>query len=175
MGRWRTRNCWFCGGAFDETRMGHLTREHLVPRSEGGQNRGSNVVSAHAACNLLAGRWPLFIKVRLRGWLRSQPDAGGSGPPRAASELVEGRGLPFRRLRLRAELSVRNLGPDAARLLQSLQGHRDLRRHGRKLARKRPSAYSRQQFKVALAELATWREGPPPVAVVLDEQQRRQR
>lgn len=44
--------CAYCGGVF---RAGELTRDHIVPRSQGGADRWMNVVSACRACNVRKG------------------------------------------------------------------------------------------------------------------------
>jgi hypothetical protein len=44
--------CAYCGGAF---RRDDLTRDHIVPRAQGGADRWMNVVSACQACNVRKG------------------------------------------------------------------------------------------------------------------------
>ena len=44
--------CQYCGG---HRSAEHLTFDHLIPRSRGGQTRWDNVVAACAPCNLLKG------------------------------------------------------------------------------------------------------------------------
>ncbi len=53
----RDRNiCCYCGGVFPES---ELTRDHIVPRSQGGRDTWENCVTACRRCNLdKAGRTP---------------------------------------------------------------------------------------------------------------------
>ncbi len=55
--------CAYCGGHFDDR---HLTREHIVPVSQGGQDDWLNVVCACRACNSRkADRTPEQARMRL--------------------------------------------------------------------------------------------------------------
>ncbi len=44
--------CMYCGKSFDRS---HLSRDHVIPRAQGGRDRWSNVATACRKCNLRKG------------------------------------------------------------------------------------------------------------------------
>ena len=67
--------CWYCGEQTGRRQAGprRRTREHLVPKADGGTNHWRNIRFACSRCNGLADDWSLDKKVRLRSLLRSEP------------------------------------------------------------------------------------------------------
>lgn len=61
--------CFFCGVA-EFTGADAMTLEHLVPKAHHGPNHMSNLVIAHASCNVKAGNLSAAEKVRLRDEMR---------------------------------------------------------------------------------------------------------
>jgi len=59
----RGRLCFYCGKTMHVLSM---TKEHLLSKSLGGSNRGSNIFLAHGWCNNKAGNLPVSEKKRLR-------------------------------------------------------------------------------------------------------------
>lgn len=45
--------CYLCGKPIKK--VGHLSQEHLLPKSRGGQTIDSNLLPAHKVCNSLKG------------------------------------------------------------------------------------------------------------------------
>ncbi|WP_413231881.1 HNH endonuclease [Paraburkholderia domus] len=61
--------CFYCGETMPDD---DTTIEHLVATTDGGTNHPSNLVLAHADCNVMAADLPVIGKVLLRERLRQK-------------------------------------------------------------------------------------------------------
>lgn len=61
-------DCWYCAQPLGND----ITKEHLIPKSDGGANTQENLVLAHERCNQMAGNMPLPMKHALREYLRAK-------------------------------------------------------------------------------------------------------
>lgn len=77
----RARECYWCGLPMKTAGPGsdRKTREHLLPRSWGGENGNGNIVAACAACNHARGverNWVPFHVHQRVGWVLVREGTG---------------------------------------------------------------------------------------------------
>lgn len=53
---WYGHRCGYCGVHKDDTPEGYLTRDHIIPISEGGDDNIENIVPACRQCNFAKGK-----------------------------------------------------------------------------------------------------------------------
>jgi 5-methylcytosine-specific restriction endonuclease McrA len=63
---WYGFRCAYCGIHKDDTPEGYLTRDHIIPISEGGTDEIDNIAPACYSCNTTKGRELNFDKPRVR-------------------------------------------------------------------------------------------------------------
>lgn len=63
--RRRTGHCFYCKRQFEPTPLRKQTRDHVVPRSQGGPNHKSNIVACCWECNNRKGDMPADEFIRM--------------------------------------------------------------------------------------------------------------
>lgn len=63
---WYGYRCAYCGIHKDDTPEGYLTRDHIIPVSEGGNDEIDNIVPACLSCNKIKGAELNFDRPRVR-------------------------------------------------------------------------------------------------------------
>jgi hypothetical protein len=66
------RKCYYCDRLFGPLR--EKTKDHIIPLSMGGVNKGINIVVCCEECNRLKGRYTLYDFINRLQWLMKHPN-----------------------------------------------------------------------------------------------------